>query len=375
MNKNILISTLPVLLLGFLLFSNFNNIKSIAVENGKYDVLNDSLKSWVKKNKIIGVELLVIENNRKVIHQTYGWSDKEKGKELETGAVWAGLSISKPFTATAILMLMEEGLLSLDDPITKYIPKFKGNQEITIHHLLSQSSGDDGKHGNGGHNVLDFETLDEWVDDWAKQESSGTFGEFAYSNFNYGALAYIVEIISGNSIEAFIENRIIKPLKLKNTYVAFAPDSAWAGKVPSRYQWNEIHEKFDKHWTNKEPQTWKFYTGALGLWLSAEDYATFIQVWINKGKYGDFQLLKKSTVEEAVKMKVNAYGEPLFGHGYGWFIEEEPLVFNYGGSAGGFGIGYPDKNITLIYFTHSAGGNHKNNFRDELDKIWFAKDK
>ena len=279
--------------------------------------------------------------------------------------------MTKPFTATAVLMLMEDGLLSLDDPIKKYIPNFAGNEKITIHNLLVQTSGDDGKHGNGGHNVVDFENLDDWISDWSKQQTGGTFGEFTYSNFNYGALAYIIEQVSGIRVEDFITQRIIKPLGLADTYVGYSPDSIWASKVSSRYQWNGEEKNYKKFWTNKNPQSTKFYSGSVGLWTTAKDYAAFIQMWLNKGKYNGTELLSESTIENALKLHVNAYGEALFGHGYGWFIDIEPLVFRYGGSAGSVAIGYPALNTIVVYLTHSSGGDHKSMFQDELDKIWF----
>ncbi len=340
----------------------------------KYAGLQDSIQTWIVNAELIGAEILIVENEELVIHEAYGWSDLESGDKLKKGSIWTVMSMTKPFTATAILMLIEDGVIKLDDLITDFFKNYNGDKRITIRHLLAQSSGDNGNYGNGGHNVLNFNSLDEWIEDWANQQSEGKFGEFAYSNFNYGALAYIVEQVSKMSVEAFIQERIIKPMNLKNTHVRFVPDSSWAGLVSSRFQWNEPTNSYEKSWSNDEPQSWKFFTGALGLWMSAEDYATFMQMWMNEGQINGVQFLEKSTVEEGLKIESNAYGEKLFGHGYGWFIDEEPLIFRYGGSAGGVGIGYPEKETIVIYLTHCSGGNHKNKFQDELDRIWFSND-
>lgn len=340
-------------------------------DENNYITLENKVQELINNEELIGAEVLIIENQKQTFHKSFGWADKESNKKLENGSIWTVMSMTKPFTATAILMLMEDGKLSLDDSITKYFPNFKGNPQITIRHLLAQSSGDDGKHGNGGHNVIEFENLDEWINDWSKQKSSGTFGEFTYSNFNYGALAYIVEQVSGKSIETFITERIIQPLNLEDTFVEFSTNSNWAEKAPSRYQWNDSIKGFEEFWTNKKPPSWKFLSGSLGLWMSAKDYAVFMQMWLNKGKHGNLTLLKESTVDEALKIHVNAYGEELFGHGYGWFIEEEPLIFRYGGSAGGFAKACFSKNSIMIYLTHCSSGKHKSKFEDALDQIWF----
>ena len=125
--------------------------------------------------------------------------------------------MTKPVTATAILILQDDGLLSLDDPVTKYIPQFKGYKQATIRNLLLQNSGDDGSHGNNSENIFDFSSQKDWVLDWANQKPKGTFGKYEYSNFNYEALGFIVSQVSKKPVEKFIEERIIQPLKLKNT--------------------------------------------------------------------------------------------------------------------------------------------------------------
>jgi CubicO group peptidase (beta-lactamase class C family) len=340
-------------------------------DENNYLSLENKLQELIIDGELIGAEVLIIENQKETFHKSVGWADKDSNKKLENESIWTIMSMTKPFTATAILMLVEDEKLSLDDSITKYFPNFKGNPQVTIRQLLEQSSGDDGNHGDGGHNVTEFETLDDWINDWAMQESSGTFGEFAYSNFNYGALAYIIEQVSGKPIETFLTERIIIPLNLQHTFVKFSTDQNWINDVPSRYQLNDSINKFEKFWSNDQPPSWKFLSGALGLWMSAKDYAVFMQMWLNKGKYGNLVLLKESTINEALKIHINAYGEELFGHGYGWFIEEEPLIFRYGGSAGGFAKACISKNSIVIYLTHCSGGKHKSKFEDELDRIWF----
>ena len=209
-----------------------------------YLALENKVQELISNEELIGAEILIIENQKETFHKSFGWADKELNKKLENGSVWTIMSMTKPFTATAILMLMEDGKLTLDDSITKYFPNFKGNPQITIRHLLEQSSGDDGNHGNGGHNVTEFQTLDDWINNWALQESKGTFGEFSYSNFNYGALAYIVEQASGKPIETFLTERIIEPLNLQQTFVHFSNEQNWTKAVPSRYQLNDSINKF-----------------------------------------------------------------------------------------------------------------------------------
>ena len=138
--------------------------QNINVKNN-YLTLENKVQELISNEELIGAEILIIENQEETFHKSFGWADKGLDKKLENGSIWTIMSMTKPFTATAILMLMEDGKLSLDDSITKYFPNFKGNPQITIRHLLEQSSGDDGNHGNGGHNVTEFESLDDWIND------------------------------------------------------------------------------------------------------------------------------------------------------------------------------------------------------------------
>ena len=194
MNYRILI--FEFLLFCLLLVTSCKN-KSENTEAEKYINVENRVNTSIKNGELIGAEILIIENGKETFHKSFGWADKESNKQLEKGSTWTIMSMTKPFTATAILMLMEDGKISLDDPVIKYIPGFRGNSQTTIRHLLEQSSGDNGEYGNGGHNVTEFESLEDWVLDWSQHESTEEFGKFAYSNFNYGALAFIIQKVSG----------------------------------------------------------------------------------------------------------------------------------------------------------------------------------
>ncbi|MDH5629614.1 MAG: beta-lactamase family protein [Gammaproteobacteria bacterium] len=337
----------------------------------KFQPVEKAVESIVKNGQLVGAEILIIENNKPLFHKSFGWADREQKKELKKNSIWNVASMTKPFTATAILMLADDGKLSLDDPLTKYLPGYKGNSKVLIRHLLAMSSGDDGKYRNGGYSVLDFDNHNDWIMDWAKQKNTGTFGKFAYSGFNYGALGIIIEKVSNQSLESFIQERIVKPLSLTETFFKYTPDVQWKNRVPARYQWNEKDNRFDQWWTAEEYPAWKFYNGSMGLWMTAKDYATFMQMWLNNGMHNNIRLLKESTVREALKIHVNAYGEKDFGHGLGWFIEDNPLTFRYGGGSGVYAKAIPSKNTIIIYMNHCGINPYRRVFEDALDSILF----
>lgn len=214
------------------------------------------------------------------------------------------------------MILEEEGRLSLDDPVTRYVPTFAGDDRTAIRHLLTHTSGYDGLGDTG-----EFPSLKEWVEDWASKTPTRPFGEYTYSDFNYAALGHVVESVSGRSVDAFIRERIIEPLGLEETYTAFSPDSSWAPRMNSRYRWPEGAGAYERYWSRTDPQRYPFYPAAWGLYATAIDYAEFMALWMNKGRYRDVRILSAATVEEALRPHAPNEG---WAYGYGWFVRPAP---------------------------------------------------
>lgn len=329
--------------------------------------LGDEVTSWVANGDLVGAELLIVKDGRAVFHEAYGWADREERRPVERGSIWSIKSMSKPFTATAILMLAEEGNLSLDDPVSRYIPTFAGDERTTIHHLLSHTSGTGGLGDTGG-----FESLAAWVEDWARDEPENPFGAYSYSDFGYAALGYIVEAVSGGTVEAFLAERIIDPLGLTETHTAFSPDAAWAHRVPSRYEWNADAVDFRPYWTNENPQGWPFYPAAWGLWATAMDYAEFLSMWLDKGRYRGHRFLNEESVEAALAPQSPALSDGVH-YGYGWYVWPSgggmPERFGHGGYDGTRAVAFTSSRTLVIYLTHSRGTPHRRALANRLSLL------
>jgi CubicO group peptidase (beta-lactamase class C family) len=111
--------------------------EEVGLSREKLDRLSDEIVSWVAAGDLIGAELLIVKDERAVFHEAYGWSDREERRPVERNSTWSIKSMSKPFTAMAVLMLADKGALSLDDPVSRYMPGFAGDPRTTIRHLLS----------------------------------------------------------------------------------------------------------------------------------------------------------------------------------------------------------------------------------------------
>lgn len=328
--------------------------------------LGDEIAAWVANGELIGAELLIIKDGKTALHEAYGWSDREERRPMDRGSIFSIKSMTKPFVATAILMLAEEEKLSLDDPVSQHIPTYAGDERTTIRHLLSHTSGFEGL--GGGINA--YESFRKWVEEWAARGPTQPFGEFSYSDFNYAALGYVVEVVSGIPADTFLETRIIRPLGLDETYTAFARDAPWAVRANSRYRWNRETGDYERYWTRQERQEWDHFPAAWGLWATASDYAEFLAMWLNEGHHQGVRLLSEETVEKALAPHGLSHGGAIYG--YGWFVEtpEEagvlPPAFGHGGIDGTLARAFPTDDAMVIFLTQSRNQGNFSSFENRL---------
>ncbi|NRD20620.1 serine hydrolase [Winogradskyella eckloniae] len=168
-----------------------------------------------------GATILVAKNGKPIYKKAIGKSSLELNVDMTTENVFMLASITKQFTAVSILMLEEQGKLSLNDPITKFIPDYPTHgKTITVHHLLNHTSGIKSYTGIG--NLLevarkDF-TLDELIDYFKNEPMDFDPGEaYQYNNSGYVLLGKIIEIISGDTYENYIEKNIFEPINMHSS--------------------------------------------------------------------------------------------------------------------------------------------------------------
>jgi len=325
----------------------------VDLSSERLDRLGDEITEWIAGGELVGAELLVVKHGKAVFHEAYGWSDREAREPMRRNSVFAIQSMSKPFTATAALMLVEEGNLSIDDPVSRYVPDFD-HEEITVHHLLSHTSGfvHDG-------DWYDFSSpgasLQEFVETWRHRDPEKPLGTYDYADFNYAHLGYIVTKVTGTPVETFIEERILRPLALHDTTTGFSSDPVWRSRLNAWYRWNERAGEYDLRW----PADWHGWTGypaAWGMFSTAMDYAEFMALWLHGGEWKGTRLLTEATVEEA--RRSHGRMSESFTYGYGWFIDdmEGAKPFGHSGGGGTHAIAYPADDAIVIFLTQSRWG-------------------
>jgi len=284
--------------------------------------LSDRLNEGVKNNELPGAVVLIVRNGKIVMFESFGFRDKEAKAPMTNDTIFRIASMTKPITTVAAMMLMEEGRLTLADPVSKYIPAFadtkvsveKNNADgtvelglepqrrpMTIQDLMRHTSGL--TYGAIGSNKVKQSYLDMKVavpdqtnaDMVAKLSKlallyqPGTTWEYSMST---DVLGRVIEVASGMTLDKFVEERITKPLKLGDTGFEVALDKKDRGARPQKEgPKNEMPAIPDVTYK----ATWK--SGGGGMVSTAADYARFLQMFANGGQLDGVRLLSRKSID------------------------------------------------------------------------------
>ncbi|MDP2334894.1 MAG: serine hydrolase domain-containing protein [Bacteroidota bacterium] len=298
----------------------------------------------IAEDKIPGAVALVVRNGNIVYYKAFGMADNQTGRALKRDDIFRIASQSKAITATAVMMLWEEGKFNLDDPISKYIPEFKNpkvvsnfnsrdtsyttvaaKSEITIRQLLDHSSGlgygvigDDVRcsmiYQKAG--IIDAfssenRSIEENVKKLAVQPLLHHPGEkFTYSE-GLDVLGYFVEIMSGMPFDVFLRTCLFEPLGMNDTWFYLPEDKAHR-LVPvqksDKGKWIRYPITFyDPDYPIKGAK--RYLAGGAGLSSTAKDYAVFLQMYLNGGELNGIRFLSRTTIQSILAFQVgNLWG-------------------------------------------------------------------
>ncbi|MGH9873095.1 MAG: serine hydrolase [Pyrinomonadaceae bacterium] len=288
--------------------------------------INEALEKTFKPDEP-GAAVIVVKDGKVVFRKGYGLANVELGVPVEPDMVFRLGSVTKQFTAVAILMLAEQNKLSLDDDITKFLPDYptKG-QKITIEQLLTHTSG-----------IKNYTSLPEWLSLWRKdmtvkeiidlfkdQPMDFAPGErWSYSNSGYILLGAIIEKVSGQTYQEFIEKNIFTPLGMKHSYY----DNT-ARLIPRRVTgYSKVPDGFRNaaYLSMSQP----FAAGS--LMSSVDDLA----LW-DAALYTE-KLVKQQSLKRAWTPRLLNNGKSAH-YGYGWSMSsyEGRAIIEHGGGINGF---------------------------------------
>ena len=311
------------------------NPENVGVSVERLSRLEDICADWVSSGSTPALSVLAARQGTIFLHKAWGkLTSAPDSPPVQFDSRFSMASCSKPVTAAAVMMLIEEGQISLDHHLQDYLPDFTGPgaEKITIRHLLTHTSG------------LPCSSESETI----KTAESGLDYQpgtkMVYSSVGFDLLGELVERISSRSFDEFTREHIFKPLGMHNTtfvHMGLDRDRCIQRRPGTTYNW---------------PMEFEGVTSASSsLWSTAYDMGIFLQTFLNKGSYGDFHLLSNGVVDTVTQNQVPGIPRELVDGvqvpppGYGWFMLSDAQFPNYPRSFSAVSYGHSGSSGAFIW--------------------------
>jgi len=350
--------------------NNSLKLENLGIYKDSLNKMNNYFHSLVDKDSLAGIQTAVMKNGELIHFDSYGYADIENREKIDEKSIFRIFSMTKPIVSVALMQLYEEGKFNLSDPVHKFIPEFrmmnkyeddslvKVHEPIKIIHLLTHTSGF--SHGRVSNQFLkknyqeaqlfqakNNKELANKLSRIPLQFEPGTDWQYGLSTALCG---YLVEVLSGTTLDKYLEEHIFKPLEMKDTF--FELPKGKMKHLTVGYKWSKERGVFisdvpeDSGYSKKVT----LFHGGGGLLSTTLDYLKFCKMMRDKGVYNGRKVLEKSTValiftnhiEQATKIQSKLRLPPgEGGFGLGFAIRKNNTgelenVYGWGGLAGTF---------------------------------------
>jgi CubicO group peptidase (beta-lactamase class C family) len=329
-----------------------------------------ALQPYIDRHVLAGAVTLVATKDKILSHEAVGFLDVKAGTPMRPDALFWIASQSKPMTATAVMMLVDEGKLQLDDPVEKYLPEFKGLMvvseqgadhlllkkpvhPITVRNVLSHTSGM--KFSSPMEQpTLDALTLKDAVRSYAMMPLQfEPDSKYQYSNAGINTAARILEVLSGMKYEDFMQKRLFDPLGMKDT--TFWPGDEQVSRLAKSYKPNAAKDGLEE--TTVGQLTYPLQDRrrqpmpAGGLFSTAVDVARFCQMILNGGELDGRRYVSEAAVKQmTTKQTAEALKD---GYGLGWSVGGG--TFGHGGAFATNMTVDPGRGLVTVYLVQHSG--------------------
>jgi CubicO group peptidase (beta-lactamase class C family) len=313
------------LLLSLLLF--LSSLSQLNAQSANYALqvskANEGIQRLMQEEKVAGLSVAFVKNNKIIYAESFGKQDIENNISLTKDAIFRIASISKSFTATAIMQLVEAGKLSLDDDFSYLVgfkvrnPKFP-NSVITLRMILSHTSSVNDSEGYFTLDAIDPAKNANYANCYNNYEPGKGY---AYCNLNFNMAGAVIEKMTGQRFDQYIKQHILDPLGL---YGGYCVDSLDKTKFAKLYEYNKDSSKFIEQPLAYNPRSSEILNHKLGITtpifsptggmkISAIDLAKYMIMHSRQGKYKGGRIIsKKSAIQMQTKLSEAAgYGLAL----------------------------------------------------------------
>ncbi len=317
----------------------------VGLNRGEAQEIAPKLQPFVDAHTLAGAVVLVADRERVLDVETVGFADIATGKAMTPNTLFWIASESKPITATALMMLVDEGKVSLDDPVAKFIPEFAAvrmnrggitpdqpRRPITVRDLLSHTSGLPFS-APIEKPTLDGLPLHDAVQSYTKlplQSEPGT--KYQYSNAGINTVGRIIEIVGGQPYETFLQTRLFDPLGMPDT--TFRPTAAQLGRLATSYKPNAAKDNLEPltigqlRYPLDGPDRYPMPAG--GLFSTAADMAKFARMILNDGTLDGKVYLAPESIQAMTRRQTAP--ELKDSYGLGWTVNGDGTEIGHGGA-------------------------------------------
>ena len=388
--------------------------ESVGMSTEGLNCIDEVMQEHIDTGSIQGAVTIVARRGKVVHFSTHGRMDVKKNRAMEPDAIFRMASSTKPVIGVAAMMMVDEGLISLRDPVSKYISEFAATKvavlqpvpnssegrlrkspkqkspkqknfkkevpkhrlvpmdtPVTIHHLLTHTSGlmsgGLGSAVNPAKRTSD-DTLETYVAKLAKVPLDFQPGtQWAYGNAGiHAVLPRIIEIVSETPFEEFVRERVLNPLEMDNSYFSL-PSEKESKRVVVMFKGREVKKK----------------SGGMGLSSTAEDFLHFQQMLLNGGEFFGNRLLRPESVEMMSSNQVGDLfsrgkkGQKGTGFGYTVAVTLDPDVvanhrgkgsFGWGGAGGTMSWTDPENDLVAVLMLQQSRGSMQRDFAKAIQE-------
>ena len=380
--------------------------EAVGMSSDRLDRLTQQMESYVLENQLSGGVTLVLRHGKIAYFDAFGYRDTESKDNMEIDDIFRIASQTKAMISVGIMILQEKGQLLISDPVGKYIPKYNSttvavktedgykvvpaNRQITIRDLLTHTAGVGWGFGPGGDQWKKADIIG-WYFAHRKTSIQSTVNQISSlpmdaqpgERFVYGLstdiLGALIEVVSGQPLDKFLQKEIFNPLEMTDTHfylpvnkhhrLSTVYSSTENGIALSPNPGKRIGAGMigQGHYING-PR--KSFSGGAGLLSTAEDYATFLQMMLNGGTFNKQRILSRKSVELMTVDHLGSIESPWtngVGFGLGFSIVKDLGKRGTLGSEGEFGWGGayhstywvdPKEDLVVVYFTQLIPANN-----------------
>ena len=317
--------------------------ESVGMSSDRLQRINTFVQEYIDADRIAGAVTLVARKGKVVHYEAQGWRDKEQNISMTHDSIFEMMSMTKPIVSAALMMLFEEGRFLLDDPVAKWLPEYENHtvrlnadgvradtvpevRPVTVRHVLTHTSGltlnprgrglTEAQIAKVTNNGQGWPTLAERVAHAAMIPAAFHPGDEWQYGDSTDYVAVLVEKISGQSIDAFLRERIFQPLGMTDTFYYVPREKV--DRVAAVYRPNDNGTiELMQSPAFREPT--RMFRGIAGLSSTAADYYQFAQMIANGGELNGVRLLGRMTVDNMISNHIGL-GKDVYvrGPGYGF---------------------------------------------------------